>query len=99
LGRDVLAAYGRRAEDLDTVYVIVNYKRKSERLLSRAKAVLYILVELGGVWSLARVFRVLPDFIMNRAYNLLGKIRYRVFGKYDTCLMPRPEHKARFLDV
>ena len=97
LAEEVLAAYGKRPEDLNTLYVIVDYKQASERILSRSRAVLYILAELGGVWSLARALRILPDFILNVGYNFLAKIRYRIFGKYETCLMPRPEHKDRFL--
>lgn len=99
LSREILTAYGRRPEDLDTLYVIVDYKQESEGLLSKARAALFILVEIGGVWRLAWVLNVLPSFILNVGYDFLARLRYRVFGKYETCLMPQPEYKKRFLDT
>lgn len=31
-------------------------------------------------------------------YRWLARNRYRWFGRSDTCLLPAPEHAARFLD-
>ncbi|EGH07515.1 hypothetical protein Pgy4_04277, partial [Pseudomonas savastanoi pv. glycinea str. race 4] len=32
------------------------------------------------------------------AYNRIALNRYRLFGRYDHCLLPSPENRQRFLD-
>lgn len=44
----VLARHGLRADDLDTVYVVVDYETPGERLLGQSEAVILILRQLGG---------------------------------------------------
>ena len=99
LSEQILAEYGRRTGDLNTFYVVVDYKKQSERLLSKARAALYVLNELGGVWRLAWPLNLLPTFILDLGYDFLARIRYRLFGKSETCQVPRPEYKVRFLDL
>jgi predicted DCC family thiol-disulfide oxidoreductase YuxK len=48
--------------------------------------------------SLGFILRLIPKKIRNFFYNLIGKNRYRWFGKTDTCMMPSPEIKASFID-
>ena len=31
--------------------------------------------------------------------DLVARVRYRLFGRYDRCLLPPPEHRRRFIDV
>jgi len=33
------------------------------------------------------------------AYRYVAQNRYRVFGKYETCMLPDPNQRSRFLDV
>ena len=95
----VLQRHGADAEDLDTVYVVRDYEAVNENLLARSDAILYLLQELGGIWSLARVGRVIPRWLRDRIYNLVARNRYRVFGKFEVCMMPEPRHRHKFLDV
>ncbi len=68
------------------------------KLFHRSSAVLEMLKLLGGGWKLFYGFRVIPRFLRDAVYNLVAAIRYRVFGKYDTCPVPTPEEAALFLD-
>jgi predicted DCC family thiol-disulfide oxidoreductase YuxK len=43
--------------------------------------------------------KILPKAVRNIAYNLVAKNRYRVFGKHDSCMLPDPENKDKFLEV
>lgn len=95
----LLRRHGIDGIDLDTVYVVVDHGRGSERLLARSDAVLHVLGELGGVWSVSRLGRVVPRLIRNRIYDLVARNRYRIFGKYDTCLLPDKRHQHKFLDL
>ena len=95
----LLQRHGADAIDLDTVYVVVDYSKPSERLLSRSDAILHVLQRLGGVWSLAAAGRIFPKPLRDAFYKLVASNRYRVFGKYDVCLMPEERFKNKFLDT
>jgi|HubBroStandDraft_6_1064221.scaffolds.fasta_scaffold623366_2 predicted DCC family thiol-disulfide oxidoreductase YuxK len=71
-----------------------------ESLLARSDAVLFILDQLGGIWSpIAFVLRAVPRPIRDWAYGIVARTRYRIFGRYDTCPLPTAATRARFLDL
>ncbi len=99
LGQSIIRAHGRDPAGLETFYVIVDYGSDSPIMLSKSSAVLFVLKTLRGPWRLATVLAVLPTKLLDWVYDLVARNRYRVFGRYDTCPLPRPEHKSRFIDV
>jgi predicted DCC family thiol-disulfide oxidoreductase YuxK len=42
-------------------------------------------------------FIIVPPFIRNFVYDFIARNRYRWFGKKESCMMPRPEWKQKFL--
>jgi predicted DCC family thiol-disulfide oxidoreductase YuxK len=84
--------------DLDTVYLVIDHGEATERLLARSDAILFLLGKLGGIWKLAAFGKILPRFLRELAYKLVARNRYRVFGKYESCLLPEPKHRTKFLD-
>ncbi len=85
--------------DLDTVYVVKNYGQPGQSLLARSDAILYMLTQLDGLWKLAGVGRVIPKAFRDAVYKIVARNRYRVFGKHESCILPEPQHRAKFLDV
>jgi predicted DCC family thiol-disulfide oxidoreductase YuxK len=79
-------------QDLDSVVVQIDGKT-----LKKSKAVFAVLKKLGGIWGIVAVAGVLPEGILNRAYDMVAENRYKVFGKKDTCRFPTPEERRRFL--
>ena len=65
----------------------------------RSAAALRILRGLGSRFALLRLAVVLPRPIRDVVYNLIARNRYRWFGRRDTCMTPRPDLAARFLDA
>jgi len=63
----------------------------------KSTAVLKMLRELGGAWSLFYVFIWIPRPVRDFIYDLIAKSRYKIFGKQDSCMIPTPEQEARFL--
>lgn len=94
----LLKRYDINAVDLDTVYVVAGFGQPGQRLLARSDAILHVLSRLGGVWRLLRIGRVLPKSLRDALYNVVARNRYRVFGKYDVCLMPEERYRRKFLD-
>lgn len=99
LAHQLLTRFGKNPDDLNTMYLIADYKQNSERIFSKAQAALFILKEIGGVWRVSALLNILPLFVLNLGYDAVAKTRYRIFGKFDQCLMPAPNHKDKFLDV
>ena len=99
LAATVLKRHGADPHELDTVYVVVGYNQSDEKMLSRSDAILYLGEQLGGIWKIATIGRVIPKFLRDGLYKLVATNRYRMFGKYDSCMMPAPGHRAKFLDV
>jgi len=95
----VLARHGKDPARLDTVYVVLDPGLPTERLLSKARAALFVLRTLGGIWGASRVVGILPDGLLNVGYDLVARSRYRLFGKLDACPLPDPAVRARFLDA
>jgi len=96
----VLQRHGFDPKDLDTLHVIENYDQPAERVLQRSDAVLRAGRELGGIWfPLASLARIVPRPLRDLFYRFVARNRYRVFGKYDTCMLPDPNQRNRFLDV
>jgi predicted DCC family thiol-disulfide oxidoreductase YuxK len=94
----ILSRYGKDPRDLDTLYVIRGRGTPSESLLSRSDAVSFVLGELGGIWKwLGTVIRRLPPTWADGAYRLVARYRYRVFGRYDSCPVPEPWERDRFI--
>ena len=63
----------------------------------RALALLRIAQGLGGGWQLAAVGHVLPRSWRDALYRFVARHRYRWFGRQESCLLPTPALKARFL--
>lgn len=68
------------------------------RLLTRSAAVLHILGRLGRGWRvLAKLGGLVPRGLRDAAYDLVARVRYRVFGrKDDACPVIPPALRSRF---
>lgn len=75
----------------------VAYQR-AEKLYLRSSAALWILYDLGGLWSALIIFLIVPAFIRDWFYNLIAKNRYKWFGIKESCRLPSPEEAHLFLD-
>ena len=63
----------------------------------KSSAVIEIGNELGGMYSLISVFKILPEKLRNYIYDYIAKNRYKWYGKKESCMIPTPELKAKFL--
>jgi len=95
----VLQRHGFDPADLDTVYVILNNGETNERVLARSDAILKAVTSLGGFWALAPLGKVLPRPVRDLVYRAVASNRYRVFGKSDSCMIPEPRHRQKFIET
>jgi len=70
---------------------------KEGKTFRKSQAVIKILEEIGGIWKLAKIGKILPETILNETYDIVAQNRYKIFGKKETCRLPTPAERARFI--
>jgi len=80
-------------QDFDSVVLI-----EGDRVYKKSTAALRIARRLPGIWSWLYIFIIIPKFLRDPVYDLIANNRYRWFGKKDSCRIPTPELRSRFLD-
>jgi predicted DCC family thiol-disulfide oxidoreductase YuxK len=96
--RTILERNGLNPDVLDTVYVVFDCGQSTECLLSRNEAVSAVLQELGGIWRLcSNLLDLLPQRFRDWRYTVVARNRYRIFGKYETCPLPKEKDRHKFL--
>lgn len=92
LAQEKLAAHPELINDLETVVVL-----NEGELTVRSRAAFEIFRYLGGPWAILSCLRFLPTPLTDFFYRLVAKRRYQIFGRYESCPLPSPEEKQRFL--
>ena len=80
------------------VWVEPSTARENEQVFVRSAAALRAASYLGGIWRVALALALVPRPARDAAYNLMARHRHRLTGFTETCLVPTPEVRARFLD-
>ncbi|WP_195570625.1 thiol-disulfide oxidoreductase DCC family protein [Paenibacillus sp. 1001270B_150601_E10] len=63
----------------------------------KSTAALRICKHLKGLWKLCSILLIVPRPIRDAVYTFIAKRRYRWFGKKESCTLPSPEIRKRFL--
>ncbi len=64
---------------------------------TKSTAALRIAKRLSGFWPVFSVFLLIPAPIRDGVYDIIARNRYRFAGKRQSCMVPTPETRARFL--
>ena len=91
-GQSQLQKFGLDPSKLHSIIALDNGK-----FYERSDAALKIASGLAQPWSILGVFRIVPRFFRDWVYDLIAKSRYRIFGKRESCMIPTPELKGRFV--
>ncbi len=91
-GVSLLKRYNIDTFNTDSIILIENGKA-----YVKSTAALRVAKKLSGGWPLLYAFIIIPAFIRNWGYDYIAKNRYKWYGKKDSCMIPTPELKAKFL--
>ena len=97
-GNATVARWGGDPEDLTSFYVVADFRTPHARAVTKSDAALFVARELGWPWKALGVARVFPRPLRDRVYDVIARTRYRVFGRYEQCLIPSEEFRSRFVD-
>ena len=90
-GQELLKKYQVR-DDVDSMILIEN-----DKVYYKSAAALRISCHLRGAWKLLYVFMIVPAPIRNVVYDLIARNRYKWFGQKESCMLPPPNVRKRFL--
>lgn len=93
-GKELITYLGIDTKKIDAIILYepgVSYEIKSN-------AALKIMEDFGGFWRISKILYVFPVGFRDVIYDIIAKNRYKWFGKKESCMMPTPEIKAKFLD-
>jgi predicted DCC family thiol-disulfide oxidoreductase YuxK len=93
LGRELRARHAI-PEALDSLVLI-----EDGRAYTESTAALRIARQLTRPWPLAYALRAVPRPLRDWAYRQFAARRYILFGRAQTCRIPTPEVRARYLDL
>lgn len=94
LGKEITNYIGIDTEKTDSIILYepgIAYHIKAEAAIEIAKTI-------GGVYSLLGMFSVFPNWLKDIGYDFVAKNRYKWYGKKESCMIPTPEIKAKFLE-
>lgn len=92
VGASLYRRFGIDPSDPESMIVV-----EGDHLLRDSDAVLAIYAGLGWPWKAVFLLRIVPRFLRDPVYRWLARNRYRIFGRRETCWVPRPEDRDRLL--
>lgn len=94
IGLQLMKEHNIDPEEMDSILLY----REGKGIVSKSTAALLIAKKLGFPIQLLSVFLIVPHFIRNSVYDYVAKNRYKWYGKQDSCWIPTPELKEKFID-
>ena len=92
----ILARHPEIPANLDSI-LLVEPEGASERVSWHSTAIFRICRGLPGAWRAIAGFGVLPRLLTDTGYRLFARFRYYVWGRRESCRIPAPGERARFL--
>lgn len=93
LGKSILQHIGVQTQTMDGIILYQPgwaYYHKSE-------AISVILSDLTPMGLGALPLKITPNALLNFFYDRIAKTRYEKYGKFETCPLPEPQHRHKFL--
>jgi predicted DCC family thiol-disulfide oxidoreductase YuxK len=92
-GARMMREHGFDPEDVKT-FVLVS----GGRAYVKSDAAIRIARYFRGAWKMLAGIRIVPRPVRDWGYDIVARNRYRWFGRTDSCMVPTPELRARFIE-
>jgi predicted DCC family thiol-disulfide oxidoreductase YuxK len=92
-GQEILRKNKMDPAGLESIVLV-----EKDKIYTRSVAALRVAKKLSGAWPLFYAFVIVPPFIRDIVYQFIAKNRYRWFGKKESCMIPTPDVRRKFVD-
>lgn len=96
VGQQLTKERGINTSKIDSIILII----PGVAYYIKAEAALEIAKNMGGLYLvLGTLNSIIPAAISNKVYDYIAKNRYKWYGQKETCMIPTPELRAKFLEA
>lgn len=93
VGQQIINHYNLDTSKTDSILLY----SKDKGLKVKSSAALYIAKDLGFPKNIMTLFLIVPPFMRHWVYDYVAKNRYKWYGKQESCWIPTPELKSKFI--
>ena len=94
IGKELINQFNVDTSNTDSILL---FNPKSNTLKYKSTAAMHVTKHLGFPSNLLTIFFIVPTFIRNWVYNYVAKNRYKWYGQKESCMIPTPELKSKFI--
>jgi len=91
-GRKLAKANDIDPDDPESFLII-----EGDNVLRSSDAIIALGRYVGGLHKVASIGKVLPRPIRDWLFGIMAKNRYKIFGRTESCYVPSPENRDRFV--
>jgi len=91
-GQAILQWFGYPTDYFETMLLV-----QGNIALEKSDSFLAVVAQLPFPWRLMHIFKWLPKGWRDWCYDRIALNRYKIFGRYDVCMLATPDHATRFL--
>jgi len=91
-GRTLAAANDIDPDNPESFLII-----EEDKILRSSDAIIALGRYVGGLHKIVVIGKILPRPIRDGLYSLIAKNRYKIFGRTESCYVPTPENRDRFV--
>ena len=90
--KEILPKFNADLEKLNTILLLEDGK-----LYTKSSAALRVARKLNGLIPLLYAFIIVPKIFRDWVYDIIAKNRYRWWGRQESCWVPTPDLKSKFI--
>lgn len=91
-GQSILKQLGYPLDHFETMLLV-----RGDKVFIKSDAFIEIARQLPMPWSWIKVVKIFPQKFRDWFYDRIALNRYRLFGKYEACVLPSPDDEQRFI--
>lgn len=92
-GQAILKWFGLPLDNFTTMLLV-----RGNKAFTKSDSFIEIMKQLPLPFSLIVILKLMPKRLRDWLYDRIALNRYRLFGKYEVCMLPNADHQQRFLD-
>lgn len=100
LGQEFLRSHGLPTKEFSTLIYVPDWERRERpEFKVRSSAVVAALFQGGEITAVVGgLLWIIPRPIRDWGYRAMGNLRYKIWGPWKACPLPRPEWRTRILE-
>lgn len=91
-GQAILQWHGFPTDYYETMLLV-----EGQNMYTKSSAFFRVMRRLPWPWPMVCIGWVVPSIVRDWFYDRVALNRYRLFGRYETCIVPDKDHDSRFL--